>query len=175
MTGAVEEGRTADVQHSTKPWVALAAWIGGSFAAGALGGIASTRAPEFYAELVKPDWAPPSGVFGPVWTTLYLMMAVAAWLVWREGGWRGRSGTALRLYIVQLALNALWTWLFFVWHQGAWALAEVLLLSALVAFIAILFWRVRPIAGMLLVPYLAWLLFASALTAAVWQRNPGVL
>ena len=175
MTGPGAEGRTADVARSTKPWLALAAWIGGSFAAGALGGIASTRAPEFYAELVKPGWAPPSSVFGPVWTALYVMMAVAAWLVWRHGGWRGTSGTALRLYILQLALNALWTWLFFVWHQGAWALAEILVLTAVVGVVAILFGRIRPIAGLLLVPYLAWLLFATALTASVWQRNPGLL
>ena len=124
---------------------------------------------------MKPAWAPPSGVFGPVWTALYVMMAVAAWLVWRQGGWRGPNGTALRLYIVQLALNALWTWLFFVWHQGAWAFAEILLLIGVVAVVAVLFARARPIAGLLLVPYLAWLLFAAALTFAVWQRNPGLL
>ncbi len=169
------EARTADVQRSTKPWLGLAAWIGGSLAAGAIGGIASTRAPEFYSELTRPIWAPSSAVFGPVWTVLYIMMAVAAWLVWREGGWRGTSGTALRLYIVQLALNALWTWLFFVWRQGAVALIEILVLIAVVAVVAVLFGRVRRIAGLLLLPYLSWLCFAAALTAAVWRMNPSVL
>src|SRR5688500_6721216 len=102
-------------------------------------------------------------------------MAVAAWLVWRHGGWRGTSGTALRLYIVQLALNALWTWLFFVWRQGAWALAEILVLITVVAVVAMLFARVRRISGLLLLPYLSWLCFAAALTFAVWRRNPGLL
>ena len=175
MTGSASRHERPDIQRSTRPWLALAAWIGGSLATSAVGAIASTRAPEFYAELAKPAWAPPSGVFGPVWTVLYIMMGIAAWLVWREGGWNGRGKLALRLYIVQLVLNAMWTWIFFVWHRGALALAEILLLTAIVTVTAVLFARVRLVAGLLLVPYIAWLLYATALTWSVWQRNPAAL
>jgi len=156
-------------------WLALVGWIVGCFAAAAIGGLASTRASEFYTALSRPAWAPPPTVFGPVWTALYLLMAVAAWLVWKDGGWRGPSRLALRLFVLQLALNALWTWLFFVWHRGALALAEIVLLSVIVALTAILFARRRPLAGVLLSPYLAWLGFATALTAALWRRNPTLL
>ena len=152
----------------------LAAWLLVCFAAAAAGGAASARAGAFYAQLDRPAWAPPSWLFGPVWTLLYLMMAVAAWLVWRERGFAGARG-ALTLFLVQLALNALWTWLFFAWRLGALAFAEILLLWALIAATAVLFWRLRPVAGVLLVPYLVWVTFASALTLAVWRANPGVL
>ncbi len=81
-------------------------------------------AASFYATLVLPAWAPPAGVFGPAWTLLYAMMAIAAWLVWRERGWRG-ARPALWLYLVQLAINALWSWLFFGWKLGALAFADI--------------------------------------------------
>jgi len=76
---------------------------------------------------------------------------------------------------MQLGVNSLWTWLFFVWRQGALAFGEILILWVLILFTAVAFWRVRPIAGALLIPYLAWVSFASALTYAIWQRNPAVL
>jgi translocator protein len=109
-----------------------------------------------------------------VWSVLYLLMAVAAWLVWREPASAGR-GRALRLFLVQLAVNALWSWLFFAWQQGALAFVDVLALLALVIATAAAFWRIRPVAGLLLLPYAAWVGFASALTWAVWQGNPGLL
>lgn len=149
-------------------------WLALTAAAGALGSLASVRAPAFYAELVRPAWAPPASWFGPVWTTLYLLMAVAAWLVWRERDAPGRD-RALVLFVVQLALNALWSWLFFGWRLGALAFVDVLLLFALIAATLAAFLRVRRVAGLLLVPYLLWVGFASALTWAVWQRNPGLL
>jgi benzodiazapine receptor len=152
----------------------LAAWILICFAAAAVGGAASARAGDFYAQLDRPAWAPPSWLFAPVWTLLYLAMAVAAWLVWRERGFSGARG-ALTLFLVQLALNALWTWLFFAWRLGALAFAEILLLWVLIAATLILFWRVRAAAGALLVPYLAWVSFATALTLSVWRANPGIL
>ena len=101
-------------------------------------------------------------------------MGAAAWLVWRERGFRG-ARAALALFLVQLVLNALWTWLFFAWRLGAAAFIEILLLWALIAATLVAFWRLRPLAGYLLVPYLLWVGFASALTYAVWQLNPGVL
>jgi tryptophan-rich sensory protein len=101
-------------------------------------------------------------------------MGVAAWLVWRERGFRG-ARTALSLFLIQLAVNALWTWLFFVWRLGALAFGEILLLWGLILCTVVAFWRVRAVAGALLVPYLGWVTYAAALTYAVWQRNPALL
>jgi tryptophan-rich sensory protein len=109
-----------------------------------------------------------------VWTVLYLLMGIAAWLVWRERGFRG-ARLALGLFLTQLALNALWSWLFFAWQRGAWALGEVLLLWLVIVATVAAFWRIRPLAGMLLLPYLAWVTFAAALTYALLQRNPAAL
>jgi benzodiazapine receptor len=154
--------------------LALLAWLAISFAAAALGGLASTNAGDFYQQLTRPGWAPASWLFAPVWTVLYLLMAVSAWFVWRERGFR-RARVALCLFLIQLAVNALWTWLFFVWRQGALAFVEILVLWLLIVCTIIAFWRVRAIAAVLLVPYLAWVTFAAALTYAVWQRNPTLL
>jgi benzodiazapine receptor len=152
----------------------LIGWLAASFVAGGLGAAASVRSAAFYAELVRPAWAPPAWLFGPVWTVLYVLMAVAAWLVWRRHGWRGASA-ALTLFVVQLGANALWTWLFFAWRQGGLALAEVLLLWALIAATAAAFWRLQRTAALLLVPYLAWVGFAAALNFALWRLNPVAL
>lgn len=150
------------------------AWLLLVFAAAAVGGFASVSAPAFYEEIVRPSWAPPGWLFGPVWTMLYLFMGIAAWLVWRKHGF-SRAGGALVLFIVQLAFNALWTWLFFVWRQGGAAFAEILLLWLLIAICIRLFWRVSAVAGALLIPYLAWVSFAATLTLATWRLNPVLL
>jgi len=154
--------------------VGLLGWAIVTFLAAALGARASISAAEFYAGLALPAWAPPASVFGPVWTLLYALMALAAWLVWRQGGWRAAT-PALVLYLLQLALNVLWSWLFFGWKQGALAFADILLLLVLIVATAVAFHRVRPAAAWLLLPYLAWVAFASALNYAVWQANPAVL
>jgi tryptophan-rich sensory protein len=101
-------------------------------------------------------------------------MGIAAWLVWREGGWRRQRGV-LGLFVLQLAFNALWSWLFFGWHRGALAFADIVLLWLLIVATVIGFWRVRPLAGALLLPYLAWVGFATALNYAVWHLNPSTL
>lgn len=152
----------------------LVGWLGVCFAAAALGGVASANAGDFYESLAKPSWAPPSSVFGPVWTVLYLLIGVAAWLVWKRAGFRDGRG-ALMLFLAQLAANALWTWIFFAWRQGALAFAEILLLWILIVWTTVRFWRITPLGGALLLPYLAWVSFAAALTYAVWQRNPQIL
>lgn len=152
----------------------LTAWLVLAFAAAAVGALASVEAAAFYEALVRPVWAPPGWVFGPVWSALYALMGVAAWLVWRERG-LGPAGGALPLFIVQLAANALWSWLFFAWRLGVWAFAGALLLWALVLATTVAFWRVRPLAGALLLPYLAWVGFAALLTFVVWRLNPGLL
>src|SRR5690349_11789727 len=95
----------------------LIGWFVVSFAASAIGAVASVQAGAFYGQLVQPAWSPPSSVFGPVWTVLYALMAIAAWLVWRRGG-ASANRTALALFLLQLALNALWSWIFFAWHLG---------------------------------------------------------
>lgn len=154
--------------------VGLAVWLVVSFLAAALGGAASIEAGPFYGYLARPDWAPPAAIFGPVWTVLYLLMGVAAWLVWQVGGWRA-ARAALTLFLVQLALNALWSWLFFGWHLGALAFVDILLLWALIAATLISFWRIRPLAGALLLPYLLWVSFAAALNYSVWRLNPQLL
>ena len=162
-------------QRSTRAQaIGLLAWLAVAFVAAALGAIASIDAKSFYAELAKPAWAPPASVFGPVWSVLYLLMGAAAWLVWREKGAKGLS-VALALFLVQLGANALWSWLFFAWKYGAFAFADVVVLLALIASTAAAFWRVRRLAGILLIPYFAWVCFASALTWAVWQGNPRAL
>lgn len=153
---------------------ALLGWLVLCFAAAGLGAVASAQAPQFYAQLSKPGWAPPASVFGPVWSLLYLLMAIAAWLVWRAFGAPARR-TAIAVFVAQLGLNALWSWVFFTWHQGGWALANVLVLWLLIVATVVLFWRVRPLAAALLLPYLAWVGFASALTLAVWRMNPALL
>ena len=152
----------------------LLGWVLVTFTAAALGALASVDAGEFYAELVRPSWAPPAWLFGPVWSALYALMAVSAWLVWRERGFAG-SQTALVLFIVQLAANALWSWLFFAWHQGGLAFAEVLILWCLIVATIVSFQRINILAAVLLYPYLAWSTFASALTFSIWRLNPGVL
>lgn len=157
-----------------KNFLALLAWLVVGFTAAAIGALASVDAPEFYGQLARPAWAPPSWLFGPVWTVLYTLMSVAAWLVWREGGFKA-APIALSLFLIQLALNALWSWLFFVWRLGAAAFAEILLLCGVVLCTLISFWRIRPAAGALLIPYLAWVAFAAALAYSVWQRNPALL
>jgi tryptophan-rich sensory protein len=154
--------------------IGLVGWLLVTFAAGAIGGLASVNAAGFYGQLVQPSWAPPAWLFGPVWSVLFVLMGVAAWLVWRDHGFHG-APTALKLYVVQLVANALWTWLFFAWRQGALALAEIGVLWLLIALTISQFWRLNKLAALLLVPYLAWVTFAAALNLALWLLNPSLL
>ncbi|MEY2854041.1 MAG: hypothetical protein RL030_1173 [Pseudomonadota bacterium] len=158
----------------TRSLLGLAGWIALTFVAAAAGAMASIDAAGYYGQLVRPSWAPPASLFGPAWTVLYVLMAVAAWQVWRLKGFAG-ARAALLLFIVQLAVNALWTWTFFQWHRGALAFFVVIALWLLIAATLVAFWRHSRLAGALLVPYLAWVTFASALTYAVWQGNSGLL
>jgi benzodiazapine receptor len=154
-----------------KQILGLAGWIVITFVAAAIAGLASINAGLFYRQLTLPGWAPPATVFGPVWTVLYAMMAIAAWLVWRAGGFSASRG-ALSLFLIQLAVNALWSWLFFAWHRGGLAFADIVVLWVLLLATIVAFWRVRPLAGALLIPYLLWVSFAAVLNFSVWQLNP---
>jgi translocator protein len=139
------------------------------FGVSILGGMAAAPAlPNWYANLAKPTWTPPGWVFGPVWTVLYAMMAVAGWLAWREG----RSRRATLLFLLQLGLNAAWPWLFFSLRRPDWAFAAVAALTVAIAAAIAVFFRVSRAAALLLVPYLGWIVFAGALNFAIWHLNP---
>lgn len=161
-------------QSKQKQVLGFIGWFVISFAASAVGAVASIQAKSFYGQLAQPAWAPAPWLFGPVWTVLYAMMAIAAWLVWRSGGFR-TNRVALSLFLGQLLLNALWSWLFFVWHLGALAFAETLFLWVSIVATIVLFWRVRPLAGALLIPNLLWVSLASFLNYSLWQLNPQIL
>lgn len=152
----------------------LLVWLVICYSASAVGAVASIQASSFYAELVQPSWAPPSWLFGPVWTLLYGMMAVSVWLIWRSEGFKANR-MAISWFFFQLLLNSLWSWLFFGWHLGAFSFVEIIFLWVAIVATIICFWRVRPVAGALLIPYLLWVSFASALNYAMWQLNPDVL
>lgn len=149
-------------------WFALVAVIA------AVGALASRDAAAFYGSLSKPSWAPPAGVFGPVWTTLYVLMAVAVWRVWRRDGFEG-ARIALSLFTVQLVLNGAWSWLFFSLHRGLLSFIDIVVLWPCIAATTVLFWRRDRLAGAMLLPYLAWVGFALFLNLSVWQRNPALL
>jgi tryptophan-rich sensory protein len=153
------------------PWIGLIVLVAICFAATGLGGVATTpKIDNWYATLAKPSWNPPNWVFGPVWSVLYLSMAVAAWLVWRQGGWAG-AVVPMILFGGQLVLNASWSWLFFGLQNPGVAFAEVVLLWAAILATTVVFWFRSTVAGLLFVPYLAWVSFASVLNFAIWRLN----
>jgi translocator protein len=154
-------------EQGLRKWVGLGGWILLPLLAGAFGSLFQPG--QWFAELAKPTWNPPSWVFGPVWTTLYILMGVAAWLVWRRGGPIARG--ALTLFVVQLVFNAAWSWLFFGLQSPGLAFLDIILLWLLIIVTTIAFWRVRMAAGVLLLPYLAWVTFATALNFAIWRMN----
>jgi tryptophan-rich sensory protein len=149
--------------------VALAGWVAVTFAAAAMGGLFLPG--DWYARLQKPAWNPPNWIFGPVWTALYTIMAVTAWLVWKRGGFAGQR-RALLFFLLQLLFNALWSPLFFGLHLPGLAFVDLVLLwLALLATLAT-FWKAHRLAGAMLLPYLAWVTFAGALNFAIWRLNP---
>lgn len=156
---------------------AMAGWVGWfmlTALTASVGGIASINASEFYEQLIQPPWAPPPWLFGPAWSVLYLLMALSVCLVWKAGT-LARYPLEFGLFTCQLVLNGLWSWLFFSWGLGGFALVEIVLLFATILITARLFWRVRPAAGLLLVPYLCWVGFAGLLNLNLWLLNPSML
>lgn len=146
-------------------WVFLcfsAAWIGSAFTL--------PQIPTWYAQLNKPSFNPPNWIFGPVWSTLYLLMAVAAWLVWRRAGW-STARVALGLFCFQLMLNTVWSILFFGLESPATSAVDVVLLWVTILATIIGFWRYDRVAACLLVPYLAWVGFASVLNFTIVAMN----
>ncbi len=154
----------------TRSMLGLAGWLVVSFAAAWIGSRSMPGA--WYASLVKPAWNPPAAVFAPVWTVLYTLMGVAAWLVWRRAGFAG-AGVALGLFLLQLAINALWSYLFFGAHRPDLAFFDIVALWLAILAVMLLFWRVDWRAGALLAPYLIWVGFASVLNFVLWRLNGG--
>ena len=146
----------------------LAGWLAITFLAPLAGFRATPDA--WYRALAKPSWNPPPWIFAPVWTLLYILMAVAAWRVWRKGGWSIQR-TALSLYVGQLFLNAIWTPLFFGAHQIGLALADILIMWLLILTMLIAFAKIDRTASWLLAPYLAWVGFESVLNLALLNMN----
>jgi translocator protein len=154
--------------------LALAGFIAVSWSA-SIAGIVVRPGAWYYEGIRKPSWNPPSWVFGPTWSLLYTLMGIAAWLVWREGGWTGASGLALVVFLVHLPVNTVWSILFFGLRRPDWAGVEVVLLWSFILATILLFWQVRPLAGALLVPYLLWVSFAAFLNFTIWRLNRGNL
>ncbi len=147
----------------------LAGWLAVTFAVSAFGALFTPGGGGggWYATLPKPAWTPPGWVFGPVWTLLYILIAVAAWLVWRARGSLRAAAPPLAPWAAQLLLNGLWSLLFFGLRLVVPAFVEILVLWFAILATVIAFWRVRPLAGALLIPYLAWVAFAAALNGAI--------
>jgi tryptophan-rich sensory protein len=152
----------------TRDVLGLIAFVALCFGISVLGGMAAAPAlPEWYPALRKPPWTPPGWVFGPVWTLLYPLVAVAGWMAWREG--RARFGPLV--YLQQLALNAAWPWFFFGQRRPDLALACIVALWVAILATVVAFWRVSRAAAFLMLPYLAWVAFAAALNHAIWRLN----
>ena len=151
--------------------IALVVFLAICLGAGGLGAIATT--PEidgWYRTLAKPAWNPPDRVFGPVWSALFVLMAIAGWLVWQKER-SGPRSTALKLFGQQLTLNVVWSWIFFALHEPGWAAIEIVGLWAAILATLILFLRQSRLAGALLLPYLAWVTFAAGLNFEIWRLN----
>ena len=149
--------------------IGLILWMAACVGGGALVGYSTAGGDStWYQALAKPSWTPPSWLFGPVWTMLYAAMAVAAWRVWRRGGWSAQSAP-LMAFVAQLLLNFAWSFLFFGARQIGWALIEIAALWVAIAGTIWLFRGVDRPAAWLLVPYLGWVTFATALTAAIYR------
>lgn len=152
-------------------WLSLVAWVGLCLAIGAVGGLQiAPQIPNWYRKLDRPSFSPPNWVFAPVWTTLYFMMGLAAWLVWQAPPSPVRL-LALALFLLQLALNFAWTFIFFRRHAIGAAFLEVVFLWGAIAGSTFFFAQISTPAAWLMVPYLAWVTFASILNGAVWQLN----
>ena len=153
-------------------WLYLALWMIGCLAVGGIGGRwTGSEIPGWYRTITKPSFNPPNWIFGPVWTTLYILMAIAAWLVAESPDSQSRS-LGLALFVFQLALNLAWSWIFFHRHAIGPAALEVAVLWCAIGVTTLVFSRVSAASAWLMTPYWAWVTFASILNAAIWRLNP---
>ncbi len=152
-------------------WTGWVVCVAICLGAGGLGAAATN--PEidgWYQTLAKPSWNPPAYIFGPVWTCLFVLMATAAWIIWQSQGFRN-AATPLTLFACQLALNVAWSWIFFGLHQPGWACVEIVILWLAILATAVTFFRHSQLAAALLLPYLAWVSFATILNFTIWSLN----
>jgi tryptophan-rich sensory protein len=153
------------------PYIGLAIWLGLCLAVMVTGSLFTTPAiPGWYAALKKPAWKPPSWLFGPVWFILYIMMALAAWLVWREGA-LGHYHWPLIWFMIQLTLNLAWSYIFFNLHRPGVALGEIVMLWLAILATLVFFWPISRPAGLLMFPYLVWTTYAAILNFSIWRMN----
>lgn len=155
-----------------KNWMKLLISIALPLAVGGIAGLFTT--PEidgWYKNLNKPSWQPPSWVFGPVWTVLYVLMGIAFYLVWKSGVPSKKKRMAITLWLVQLVFNFFWSFIFFKKHQIDWALGEIVLLWLFILLTILFFGRISKLAAWLMVPYISWVTFATLLTLTIYQLN----
>jgi len=163
--------KKTDEMSGMARWAGLVTFIVLCLGAGGLGAIATTpEIPTWYQDLVKPSWNPPAYLFGPVWTALFVMMAIAGWLVWKPRGFT-QAAVPLTLFGSQLVLNVAWSWIFFGAHQPGWAFLEIIVLWLAILATTAAFFRSDKTAGWLMIPYLAWVSFASVLNFTIWRLN----
>ena len=159
--------RDGSVVRPVRTWVTLVPFLVAVAAAAGIGGLAAAGSQSTYRALELPPYAPPSWLFGPTWTVLYLMIGIAGWLLWRAGGW----DRVMWLWVAQLVLNLLWTPLFFAADLYTAALVEIVVLAGVIALLVAWSWRRSRVAALLLVPYLCWVCFATALNAGIVVLN----
>lgn len=165
--------RTGSPVPARRKWLALAGFVVLCLAVGGIAGWATSGSIDsWYRTIAKPDWTPPDWVFGPAWTTLYILMAVAAWRVWQTGGgFNGAARTALIWFFVQLAFNFGWSFAFFTAQSPLLGLIEVVPFWLSIMVTMVLFWRLDRWAGLMFVPYICWVSFAAALNFTIWLMN----
>jgi len=152
-------------------WLALAGYLAACFLVSAVAGYATVQSiPTWYANISKPGFTPPNQVFAPVWTILYALMGIAAWLIWRMPDSPHRT-RAIALFWLQLLLNFAWSWIFFYLHLILGAALEIVILWFAILFTTIAYRRVYPLAGWMMIPYLCWVSFASVLNWGIWHAN----
>ncbi|MFI6908300.1 TspO/MBR family protein [Nonomuraea sp. NPDC050394] len=156
------------INQPVRTWATLPIFVVAVVLVAAVGSVAAMDAGSTYLALRRPAWAPPPWLFGPAWTVLYALIAVSGWLAWSTR----RDPAAFVVYGGQLVLNAAWTPLFFAAGQYGLAFADIVALGLLIVATIVLFWRIRRVAALLLVPYLLWVSYAAALNLAIWQLNP---
>jgi translocator protein len=154
--------------NRNRHWAGLIAWLALCLAV-ELSGVTFLPG-RWYAHLHKAPWTPPSYLFAPIWTVMYVLMAIAAWLVWSEGGFR-KHRLPLSLFLLQLALNGAWSFICFRLHDLPLSVADMTLLWVVVAVCAALFFGIKPAAGWLMLAYLLWVSFAASLNIALWRLN----
>ncbi|WP_018831501.1 TspO/MBR family protein [Salinispora tropica] len=164
---ARRRARTSGRAGGRRRWWSLLGFVTVVFCAAVIGGLGARDSSTVYAGLEQPAWAPPAGVFGPIWTVLYAMIAVSGWLIWRRGGF----GPALWAWSAQLAFNAVWSPLFFGAGQYGLAFADIVLLWSAVGGTVLLSYPISRAAATLLLPYWAWVSYAALLNLAIWQLN----